>query len=200
MSIAISIEPIQLVGPRFKRWTRAECETLTQVGLIDAQRYELIDGELIDKMGKNQPHIIWLALFQAWCSRIFPGQVLTEAVLDVSPDDQPTNEPQPDLLVLRSPVASFLTRRPRPSDVELLIEIADSTFVFDTKVRARLYARAGVTDYWVVDVNSRQIVVFREPREGEYRAVSFYKATDRLSPLAAPDAALSINEILPPEN
>jgi Uma2 family endonuclease len=200
MSIALSIEPIQFVLPPHKRWTRTECETLARVGLIESERYELIQGELIDTMGKNQPHIIWLAIFHEWCRRFFVGRVLTEAVLDVSPEDEPTNEPQPDLLVLHSPFTSFLARRPAPADVALLVEIADSTFSFDTTVRAGLYARAGIADYWVVDVQSRQIIVFREPRDGEYRAIAFYKASDRLSPLAAPDASLSINEILPPEN
>ena len=194
LSTAIVAQP-----PR-KRWTRTECEKLEMYGLLEAHRYELIEGDLIDKMGKNQPHIIWLALFQAWFTHRFAGRVLAEATLDVSPEFEPTSEPQPDLMVLRSPITAYLERRPRPADVELLLEVADSTVGVDTVAKARLYARAGIADYWVVDVNARRLLVFREPREGEYKAINTYQAHEPVSPLAAPAAQLRINDILPAEN
>ena len=194
LSTAIVAQP-----PR-KRWTRDECEKLEMYGLLEAHRYELIEGDLIDKMGKNQPHIIWLALFQAWFTHRFAGRVLAEATLDVSQEFEPTSEPQPDLMVLRSPITAYLERRPRPADVELLLEVADSTIAFDAIVKAGLYARAGIADYWVVDVNVRHLLVFRNPVDGEYRTATTHAADESVSPLAAPDATLSINDILPAEN
>ena len=174
LSTAIVAQP-----PR-KRWTRDECEKLEMYGLLEAHRYELIEGDLIDKMGKNQPHIIWLALFQAWFTHRFAGRVLAEATLDVSPEFEPTSEPQPDLMVLRSPITAYLERRPRPADVELLLEVADSTIAFDAIVKAGLYARAGIADYWVVDVNARRLLVFRNPVDGQYRTATTHAADEKI--------------------
>ena len=187
-------------NPPRKRWTRAECEKLEMYGLLELERYELIEGELIDTMGKNQPHIIWLTLIQTWFNRLFPECVLAEATLDVSPADEPTNEPQPDLMVLRRPIISFLTIRPRAADVALLIEVADSSLAFDAIVKAGLYARAGIADYWVVDINARRLLVFRNPEVGQYRTATTHAADESVSPLAAPAAQLRINDILPAEN
>ena len=186
--------------PPRKRWTRAECEKLEMYGLLELERYELIEGELIDTMGKNQPHIIWLTLIQTWFNRLFPACVLAEAMLDVSPADEPTNEPQPDLMVLRRPIISFLTIRPRAADVALLIEVSDVSLAFDADIKARLYARAGIADYWVVDIRTRRLMVFRNPVDGEYRTATTHAADESVSPLAAPEAQLRINDILPAEN
>ena len=198
--MSATLSPAIVAQPPRKRWTRDECEKLEMYGLLEAHRYELIEGDLIDKMGKNQPHIIWLALFQAWFTHRFAGRVLAEATLDVSPEFEPTSEPQPDLMVLRSPITAYLERRPRPADVELLLEVADSTIAFDAIVKAGLYARAGIADYWVVDVNARCLLVFRNPVDGQYRTATTHAADESVSPLAAPDATLSINDILPAEN
>jgi len=201
MAVAHIVEPQALPAgqPPRKRWTRTECELLELHGFLRG-RFELIDGELIDKMGKNQPHIVWLALIQNWFERFFAGRVLAEATMDVSPVDQPTSEPQPDLMVLRSPIVSFLARRPCPADVQLLIEVADTSVAFDTTIKAGLYARAGIADYWVVDINARRLLVFRDPLDGSYQTITQYEAAENVSPLVAPEASLRIDDILPTEN
>lgn len=202
MAVAHIVEPSPVTTgqPPRKRWTRAECEKLEMYGLLDGHRYELIEGDLIDKMGKNQPHIIWLTLIQTWFQALFPGQVLAEATLAVSPENDPSSEPQPDLMVVRRSILSFLTSRPRPADVALLIEVADTSLAFDTGVKARLYARAAIADYWVVDINARRLLVFRNPLGDAYQTITEYDAQESVSPLAAPQAALRIADILPAEN
>lgn len=183
-----------------KRWTRAECDQLERHGFIDSQRYELVEGELIDKMGKNQPHIVWLALLHAWFSQVFPARILAEATLDVAPEDDASSEPQPDLLVLQSPITGFLANRPRPSDVSLLLEVSDTSLALDTSTKARLYARADIADYWVVDIKGRRLLVFRQPLAGADQNSTEYRAEESVSPLAAPEATLRLADILPTEN
>ena len=76
----VPVETAQLF-PRRKRWTRAECATLESAGLFDQRHYELVEGELIDRMGKNSPHVISLALIAIWLRRAFGDLfVLTEPV------------------------------------------------------------------------------------------------------------------------
>src|ERR1700729_4086874 len=85
------------VPPR-KRWTREQCAPLEASGLFEKERLELVDGELISKMGKNRPHVNTLMLMLEWLQEVFGKRfVNTEGPIDVSPADSPTNEPEPDL-------------------------------------------------------------------------------------------------------
>jgi Uma2 family endonuclease len=169
-----------------KRWTRAECAALEASGLWDQQRLELVQGELISKMGKKRPHVNALVAVQAWLVRTFGEQFVNpEAPIDVAPEDNPTNEPEPDLVALAKPSREFQDANPRPGDLRLVVEISDSTLGFDLTAKAELYARAGIVEYWVVDVAARRLVVHLDPREGLYRSVTAYGEHEAANPLAS---------------
>jgi Uma2 family endonuclease len=186
--------PVPTDPPR-KRWTRTECAALEATGLWDQQRLELVDGELISKMGKKRPHVNALVAVQAWLVRTFGEQFVNpEAPIDVAPEDNPTNEPEPDLVVLVEPSREFQNANPRPGDLRLVVEISDSTLGFDLTTKAELYARAGIVEYWVVDVAARRLIVHREPREGLYRSVTAYAEQETLAPLAAPHSEFRVAE------
>lgn len=177
--------PVPLEPPR-KRWTRQECTALEASGLWNQERLELIEGELISKMGKKRPHVNTLVFVQEWLIQIFGAKcVNVEAPIDVSPEDNPTNEPEPDLIVLNRPSGEFLTANPQPANLCLVVEISDSTLGFDLTKKAKLYARAGIADYWVVDIAARQIIVHRNPQTGTYRSISAYSEQEVIKPLAS---------------
>jgi Uma2 family endonuclease len=91
-------------------------------------------------------------------------------------------------------------RDPQPENLQLVIEIADTTLAFDLSTKARLYARAGIIEYWVLDLPGRRIIVHRAPRDGAYSSVVAYRETEFVSPLAARDAKLQVGDVLPPGN
>ena len=133
--------------PPRKRWTRQECVALETSGIWAQQHLELIEGELISKMGKKRPHTNVLIVIQAWLVRVFGEQFVNpETPIDVAPEDNPTNEPEPDLIVLSRPSREFKDN-PQPSDLRLVVEISDSTLGFDRTTKARLYARARIIEY-----------------------------------------------------
>jgi Uma2 family endonuclease len=179
--------PPPLEPPR-KRWTREECVALEASGIWDQQHLELIEGELISKMGKNRPHTIVMVIMHAWLLRVFGEQfVEQETSIDVATEDNLVNEPEPDLIVLSKPSREIRDQNPQPSEVRLLVEIADSTLRFDLTVKARLYARARVVEYWVVDIPGRRVVVHRDPRDGQYQSVVAYAEQESVKSLASPD-------------
>src|SRR5262245_8601909 len=91
-----------LTLPSHKRWTREECFLLGRYGFLKPERYELIEGELIEKVGKNLPHTRVLAILMKWLFTIFGGEIaIQEPGIDVSPEDTPTSEPEPDAVVLK---------------------------------------------------------------------------------------------------
>jgi Uma2 family endonuclease len=200
MPSALIEVPVEKVptGPLRKRWTRAECARLDVAGLLDQQHLELVEGELIDKMGKNRPHAIAVAVVHAWLLRVFgEGFVHQEAPIDVNPEDNHSNEPEPDLIVLKSGITNFRSANPRPEDLHLVVEVSDSSLNFDLTVKSALYARAGIADYWVVDVNARRLIVHRQPKAGRYASIVVYNEQESAAPLAAPHAVFKVVEAFP---
>jgi Uma2 family endonuclease len=166
--------------------------------VLDYHHLELIEGELIDRMGKNRPHSNCTSLILLWLGEVFgPRFVQQEASIDVAPQDNPINEPEPDLIVLERPFTDYHTGNPQPSDVRLVIEVSDSTLAFDRSVKARLYARAGIPEYWILNVPRRQLLLHRDPVDGKYQSVEAFAEHESVAPLAAPDSRLTIRDAFP---
>lgn len=184
------LEPLE--SPPRKRWTRAECDKLESMGWFIGQRFELIDGELISTMGKNRPHVVGLLLIHEWLVSVFRfRRVQQEANIDVAPEDNALNEPEPDLVVLGESRTKY-SENPRPQDVLVVVEVSDTTLSFDLGKKARLYARAGIADYWVLDVNKRRLIVHREPVGGNYTSVLSYRHSESVAPLASPESLFRV--------
>ena len=101
-----------LTEPPRNLWTRAECFALEVAGALDCRRLELIDGDLIDKAARNWAHASAQEFLHLWFIEVFgAGLTTTEATIDASPEDNPTSEPIPDLVVLKRSISS---RRQEP--------------------------------------------------------------------------------------
>ncbi len=192
------------VYPPRKRWTREECRTLEATGLWDRERLELIEGDLLTRLSKKRPHVIAFVLMLEWLTQVFGTRYLNpESPIDVAPHDNPTSEPEPDFAVLAKAATEYTTSNPGPrlssgNDIRLVIEISDSTLAFDLGPKARLYARAGIADYWVVDLENRRLHIHRDPQDGAYATVTTLDETQTLTPLTAPAEILSVTAVLPP--
>ncbi|SPF55495.1 conserved hypothetical protein [Candidatus Sulfopaludibacter sp. SbA4] len=194
MPTAVIELPAKL-DPTRKRWTRSEYDQLYSSARLDGQRLELIEGELIDKMGKNRPHGNSLRLLHQWLVGVFGWTVVShEEPIDVAPEDNPTNEPEPDLSVTKRDLSSF-RENPRPEDLRLVVEVADSSLGLDLTTKAALYARAGIVEYWVLDVAGRRLIVHRDPQAGRYRSVVAYGEHESVAPLGAPKSFLRVGDV-----
>jgi len=197
-SLTERLSPPAVQNPPRKHWSRAECERLEAAGIFDQQPVELIEGELFLKMSKNPPHVDAAALLLGWLIQVFGARFVNhEAPIDVAPEDNPTNEPIPDLIVLKRKFTGFRSAKPQPRDLDLVVEIADTSLAFDLTVKAALYARAGIGDYWVLDVPGRRLIVHRDPQGDRYGSVTAYNEQEDVAPLAAPDSAIQIRTVFP---
>jgi len=191
----LEIQPPQV--PARKRWTRQECAELEALGVFKNEKLELVSGELISKMGKNRPHVNGFRIMYLWLLEAFGKQFVdAEAPIDVAPQDNPTNEPEPDIIVLNRDCATFISANPQPKDLRLVVEIADNSLNYDLTLKSQLYARAGIIEYWVVDVAAKQIYCHRQPINGAYSSVSIYNQHESMSPLSAPNSSFSPAELL----
>ena len=172
---------------------------MMEAGLLAGQRFELIEGDLIDKMGQNPPHAFSVSAFNAWLTRIFEGRVRIQLPIEVAAPDKATSLPEPDVAVIAGePASSFRSRHPRGDELLLVIEVADSTARHDLTTKRDIYARAGVPEYWVLDLASRKLIVHRKPSsQGQYTEILSLDETEAASLSGHPDATLAIARLLP---
>jgi Uma2 family endonuclease len=195
MPVAFTTLPSSVIPPH-KRWTRDECAVLENARLIDLDRYELIEGELLLKMGKSQAHMRALMLLIAWLRSVFGETfVAQEPSIDLRPEDNASSEPEPDAIVL---TRSFLdlSSRARPEELRLVAEVSRTTLPFDLTAKASLYARSGIPEYWVLDLEGRRLIIHREPVEDRYRSVIVYSENERVATLASPSHEARVGEFL----
>lgn len=185
-------------APNRKRFTRAECEFLVDNNLL-VGRYELIDGEIISKMGQKPPHAIAVTLITDWAVRLFGGRMVRcQLPIDVAGPDRDTNEPEPDVVALVKPATEFMDGHPGPGDICLIVEVADTSLRFDLQTKAALYARTGVPEYWVVDIIGRRIIIHRKPESEGYLQVTESLSDEMISALSRPESPLQVSDLLPP--
>lgn len=104
--------------------------------------------------------------------------------------------PQPDVVVLQARADAYRSAQPQPRDVELVIEVDDSSAAADRRTKVPRYARAAVPETWLVDLPGDAVELYREPREGRYADVHTAPRGETITPLAFPDLRLSVDEIL----
>ena len=184
--------------PNRYRWTVQECYELAAAGRL-VGRYEILDGEVVSKMGQKPAHAMTLTRLLAVMTRLFgPDYLRIQVPITLAAPENVYTEPEPDLAVTRDPAENFADHHPAPSDLTLVVEVADTTIRTDSIVKARLYARSAIPEYWIVDLNERQVHVYREPLDGSYRRVSVHRDDETVSTLAHPEVQLQVSDMLPP--
>jgi Uma2 family endonuclease len=187
------------VIPQPRKWTVAEFDSLGALGCFTGRRAYLLDGVILEQGPMEPPHadalevlpeLVRVAFGSGWRFRI-----QTPLHLDQF------NNPMPDLAV----VAGRVGYHPdHPTTAALVVEVADTTLQSDLTDKAERYATAGITDYWVLDLNGRQLHVFRNPQPlpvalgaTAYQTHDTLGPNDTVSPLAAPQATIRVADLLP---
>ena len=184
--------------PHRYRWTVEACGRLLELGLLEG-RNEVLDGEIVSKMGQNPAHANALKRLMRVLSALFGLDLLwIQSPITLPAPDNEYSEPEPDIAVTRESEESYADRHPGPEDLHLIVEVSDTTLRSDLIVKSRLYARAGIAEYWILDINARQLHIHREPSNGEYAVVTIHAETETVALVAHPGASIAVTEILPP--
>lgn len=145
----------------FVRLSVAQYDEATRLGILtENDPIELIEGWLVTKMSKNRPHSISLTLVLRVLNGLVPAGWYVAAQDPVATGD---SEPEPDAMLVRGDLFDYPDRQPGARDVGLLVEVAESTPAYDRSAERRIYARAGVSTYWIVNLVDRQVEVHTEP-------------------------------------
>jgi Uma2 family endonuclease len=185
--------------PPLHRITVDEYERIIRSGALeDPNRVELIDGYMVDKMAKNPEHSFSAtATHEALMNRLPAGWSARKE----EPVRIPAyNEPEPDVSVVRGINADYRHRVPMPTDVALLVEVADSTLDQDRGVKLAAFATDGISVYWIVNLVDRQVEVYTRPvKAGRYRSRKDYKPGQQVPVVIAGQQLppIAVDDILP---
>ena len=186
------------------RFSYEQYEEMIRLGLFnppEKHRVELIFGRIVPVYGNsrmspiNPPHDDSVDELNDWTQEVLPRgtvRIRTQGSLGI-PELQ--SLPQPDFAWLAP--RRYPKERPKPADVLLLVEVSDSTIAKDRGKKARLYAKAGIRDYLIVNVQDRCIEVRRNPVNGAYQDLTIFQIGQEVHPLAFPQVSLPVSRIFP---
>ena len=166
---------------------------LGEVGILDEDsRVELIEGDLIEMAPIGVPHMRCVNRL----NRMLVAAVGEAAIVSTQNPVTlpPRSEPQPDFALLK-PSAENAGRVPHPEDVLLVVEVADTTLAYDRRTKLPLYAKSGIVEVWIVDVNAETIEAYRVPGEAGYARKTVYGREASISPAQLPVVSIRVDDI-----
>ncbi len=178
-----------------RRFTADEYLAMGDAGILRAEdRVELIDGDVVAMTPIGRRHVALVnRLNHLFVARLGDGAIVQpqgSLRLDFS------TEPQPDLAVLRYRDDFYETgSRPAPDDILLLIEVADTSIRYDLTTKAALYARAGIGEYWVIDLTSDTVIRHLEPVGGTYQRIAPVPPTAPFTPVRLANLTLTLADV-----
>ena len=175
-----------------RRWTLPELEQMVAAGIVaDSERVELIDGDVILQSTRSRRHeIVRSALLNRWARKL-PDNLMIASPTTLALD--PYVAPEPDILFYP---ASILAPDVRGDTVLLVIEIADSSYSYDLKIKGPLYASFGVREYWVIEPKTLVTTVHRNPGAEGYAEVREVAGTEIIAPLAVPGLGVRLADLI----
>lgn len=182
-----------------KRWTRQEYDRMAEAGIFNPdERVELLDGEILVMTPQNSPHSVAIGLVHEALQRAFgPGYwVRVQMPLIVDPD----SEPEPDVAVVPGLPRDYV--KAHPNTALLVVEVADTTLDKDHERKAPIYARAGIPEYWIVNLVDRRLEVYRDPiappgQPARYRSSRTVTHTETISTLSTAQTSIAVADLLP---
>jgi Uma2 family endonuclease len=183
------------------KWSLQDYHQMIETGILDERKVELVNGEIIEMSPEGAQHSSYCGEIAEYLRRVLGDRA---KVREAHPITLPDNsEPEPDIAVVRNRATLYRDRQPYPEDIFWLIEISNSTLAKDLGMKKDLYANAGITEYWVLNLQTSALVVFRDltisqggdSTNAGYQSETIY-TNGLISPLAFPDLKIDIQQLL----
>jgi Uma2 family endonuclease len=182
-----------VIGTR--RFSVEEYHRMAEVGILKPDdRVELLDGDIIPVPPMSSRHAAAVSKIAEWLQRSLAGRVIVRAQCPVRLDEH--SEPEPDIALLRPEPTHYAAAHPMPADVYLLIEVAHSSVAFDREVKIPHYARAGISETWLVDLALQQVEIYRDPAPLGYREKNVSRRGKSIALQAFPETLTAVDELL----
>ncbi|CAN5608796.1 Uma2 family endonuclease [soil metagenome] len=197
MTATLQRKPKAETSPKVHRWTRKEFYALCDSGWFADKRVNLLNGRIVVMPPPGPEHDYTLDSLNAYIRSLIPtGYYLREQrALAIGK----FNDPVPDFAVVPGSYHDYAKQH--PTQAIFVAEICNTSHRVDLKFKPEIYARAGVPEYWVLDLVKRRLIVHRDPvtegKKHRYAAVHTFEAAQSVAPLLAPQAAVKVESLLP---
>jgi Uma2 family endonuclease len=193
LSFSEMLDPADIAPQRIRPLKRVEYHKLIDLGVFEDERVELLAGHLVEMSPQKGPHAAATAELGNRLVRVLHERALVRQQLPIGLSDD--SEPEPDIAVV--PLGDYWQEH--PTTAYLLVEVAQSSSAKDTRLKALLYARANIDEYWIVDVVRHELIVFRQPRVDGYASRQVIGRGDTVAPLKFPDVVLDVGDLVGPD-
>jgi Uma2 family endonuclease len=189
-----AVEP----GPPVPRlFSVDEYYAMAQAGILQPdERTELLEGVIFCMAAMGSRHAARVTRFGYRLIAAFMGRALVRIQAPIHMGER--SEPEPDIAVVRLRADDYEDAHPVPQDVYLLVEVSDSSLVFDRRRKLPLYAAAGIPELWIVDIQHQRVLVYRSPRGNRYEQETIVGRGGSLAPQAFSDVSLAVDDLLGP--
>jgi Uma2 family endonuclease len=175
-------------------WTRTEYEQMIlSGGFRPGTRLELVDGEILDRTPQRSLHSTGVRLVEEALRAAFRAGFDVRAQLPLVVDDR--SEPEPDIAVVVGSPRDYRDSHPKTS--LLVVDVADSSLEFDRTRKLAMYARNGIEEYWILNLEAQVLEVYRQPGGNEYRDRRILDGSRQITPLHATGPPVPVSDLLP---
>lgn len=186
----------QELEPQIHLWTIADYHQMIESGILDeGDRVELLEGKIVCMSPQRPFHASSVQRSSRLLFRLLGDLAEIRIQLPVTLGNK--SEPEPDVAVVKLDVNEYSLRHPESADIYLLIEVADSTITKDRKQKSIIYAKNQVLEYWILDLQRRQVYIFRQPEAQSYREQFVLSSSDTVTLQAFPDIAIALDAMFP---
>lgn len=177
------------------KWTIDDYHRIVDSGVLADRSVELLNGEIVVMPPEGPPHAAYSQEGADYLRSLLGSRA---KIREAKPITLPgsNSEPEPDIaIVVPHPVEVYLQHHPYPEDIFWLIEFSQSSLAKDMEVKSQIYAAAGIAEYWVINLRTLRLVIFRSPVDGKYKLQQMLE-TESIAPLAFPDISIAVSRLL----
>ncbi|MEM9220267.1 MAG: Uma2 family endonuclease [Cyanobacteria bacterium P01_F01_bin.150] len=174
------------------KWSVDEYHRMIESGILGDRRVELLSGDIIEMSPETPLHYTTAKKGTKYLESILANKA---DVRFNGPITLSTSEPEPDIAIVRLPESLYFDRHPIPDDIFWLIEVANTSLKTDRELKTQIYASEYIQEYWILDLSAKQILVFRNPQNGEYTAIQTF-TEGVIYPLAFANTSISVERLL----
>ncbi len=176
-------------------WTNQKYHQAIEKGIFANEKIELLRGEIIVMAPEREPHAYYNTEAADYLRNLLTGRA---KIRDAKPVTLPNNsEPEPDIAIVQPLGKEYLQHHPYPENIFLIIEFSQANLSKDLGEKKDIYAEAGITEYWVVDIKNSQLKIFRDLLNGKYRSEQTL-TSGTISPLIFPDVVVAVQRLIYP--
>ena len=174
------------------KWSVEDYHLMIESGVLNNRSVELLEGEIIEMSPEGPLHSATNDNAAEYLRELLRG---TARIREAHPITLRSSEPEPDIAVVRLTNTNYTDRHPYPEDIYWLVEISNTTLEEDLGRKKRIYANANINEYWVINLKTREIIVFREPSGNDYKT-KFTVDRGTISPTAFPNLQIELAKLL----